>query len=267
MGDAAREEEAGGRGRIPPQFRGRPAGEQFAARGAGAGAEVDDAVGVRHDLLVVLDDEQGVALGAQRLGGRDQPLGVAGVEADARLVEDVEDAGEVGAQLGGKPDALGLAPRQGDRGPVEREVVEADPAEEFQPFLDLGHDVPGDEAAAGIERQHPEGAQQFGGRPGAAAPAATARGMLSAEGEQLHGPGDAIEPRSAAGGADRRPLIFFNSLGFSLGLPGAFPGVFLVGGQIGDFGRQLFVVVRVEQRIEEPPVAPALGAFQPHLGN
>jgi hypothetical protein len=64
-----------------------------AALVAGAGAEVDDAVGVRHDRLVVLDDDD-------RLAGIDEPveqaeqlLDVGEVEAGGRLVEDV-DAGE-----------------------------------------------------------------------------------------------------------------------------------------------------------------------------
>jgi len=61
---------------------------------AGAGAEVDDPVGVRHDRLVVLDDDD-------RLAGVDEPveqgeqlLDVGEVQAGGRLVEDV-DAGWV----------------------------------------------------------------------------------------------------------------------------------------------------------------------------
>jgi hypothetical protein len=77
---------------------------------ARAGPQVDDQVGPLHELVVVLDDDQRVALVAQREEGRDQPLVVARVQADARLVEDVEDAGEVGAELRGEADPLGLAP-------------------------------------------------------------------------------------------------------------------------------------------------------------
>ena len=43
-----------------------------------------------------------------------------------RLVEHVEHADQAGADLGGQPDALRLAAGQGGRGPVEREVVQAD---------------------------------------------------------------------------------------------------------------------------------------------
>ena len=97
---------------------------------AGAGAEVDDVVGPLHDGVVVLDDEQGVALVAQRLERGDEPLVVAGVQADGRLVEHVEHAGEVGAELGGEPDALGLAAGERLGGPVERKIAEADVIEE-----------------------------------------------------------------------------------------------------------------------------------------
>ena len=76
---------------------------------AGAGPEVDDVVGAVHELIVVLDDEERVALGAEGLERVDEAVVVAGVQADGGFVEDVEHAGEVGAKLGREPDALGLA--------------------------------------------------------------------------------------------------------------------------------------------------------------
>src|ERR1700730_18534310 len=63
--------------------------DDLAAVMAGAGAEIDDPVGVRHDRLVVLDDDD-------RLAGIDEPgeqaeklLDVGEMEASSRLVEDV----------------------------------------------------------------------------------------------------------------------------------------------------------------------------------
>ncbi len=108
---------------------------------------------LRHDLVVVLDDEERVALGAQRLERRDQPLVVARVQADARLVQHVQDAGEVGAELRGQPDPLRLAAGQGLRRAVEREVVQPDPVEELQSLLDLGDDVLHDQPAARVGRK------------------------------------------------------------------------------------------------------------------
>ena len=74
---------------------------------------------------------------------------VAGVEADGRFVEDVEDAAQVGAELGGEADALGLAAGEGVAGAVEVEVAEADFLEETEALGDLGQDVAGDEFLAG----------------------------------------------------------------------------------------------------------------------
>jgi hypothetical protein len=59
------------------------------------------------------------------------------VQADARLVEDVEDADEPGADLGGQADALRLAAGQRARRAVEGEVVQPDVDEELQPLVDL----------------------------------------------------------------------------------------------------------------------------------
>ena len=76
---------------------------------AGARADVDDPVGGGDGVLVVLDDDERVAEVAQPGEGLDQPVVVALVQPDARLVEHVEHADQAGADLGGEPDALGLA--------------------------------------------------------------------------------------------------------------------------------------------------------------
>ena len=49
----------------------------------------------------------------------DQPVVVPLVQPDRRLVEDVEDADQAGADLGGQPDALRLAAGERGRRPVE----------------------------------------------------------------------------------------------------------------------------------------------------
>ena len=107
-----------------------PGHDDLAAVLAGAGADVDDPVGGADRVLVVLDDDQGVAQVAQPDQGLDQPVVVALVQADGRLVEDVEHADQAGADLGGQPDALGLAAGQRARRAVEREVVQADVEQE-----------------------------------------------------------------------------------------------------------------------------------------
>jgi hypothetical protein len=74
----------------------------------------------------MLDDDHGVAEIAQALEGDEQAVVVALVEADRGLVEDVEDARQAGADLGGQADALALAAREGTGGAVEVEIIEAD---------------------------------------------------------------------------------------------------------------------------------------------
>ncbi len=78
----------------PPQLVDGALEDHLAAGGAGAGAEVDDVVGDRDRLGLVLDDQHGVALVAQLQQQVVHPLDVVRVQADGRLVEDVGDVGE-----------------------------------------------------------------------------------------------------------------------------------------------------------------------------
>ena len=79
---------------------------------AGARAEVDDPVGVRHDRLVVLDHDHRLARVDQPVEQAEQLLDVGQVQAGGRLVEDV-DAALLG-HLGGELQPLALA--AGERG-------------------------------------------------------------------------------------------------------------------------------------------------------
>ena len=76
------------------------------------GPEVDDVVGRADRVLVVLHDDHRVAEVAQAAERAQQPLVVALVQADARLVEDVEHAHQSRPDLRREPDALGLAARE-----------------------------------------------------------------------------------------------------------------------------------------------------------
>ncbi len=112
---------------------------------ARARPEVDHPVGRAHHLLVVLDDEDGVADVAELLERVDEPSVVALVQPDRRLVEDVEDADELRPDLCRQPQPLSLAARQRLRRPVELEVADADVLEEHQPLAHLLEDAPTDE--------------------------------------------------------------------------------------------------------------------------
>ena len=85
---------------------------------AGAGADVDRPVGRADRVLVVLDDDQGVAQVAQPDQGLDEPAVVALVQPDRRLVEHVEHADQARPDLRGEPDALGLAAGERSRRPA-----------------------------------------------------------------------------------------------------------------------------------------------------
>ena len=80
----------------------------------------------------------------RRSQGGDQPRVVALVQADRRLVEDVEHADQARPDLGGQPDPLRLAAAQRGRRPLEREVAHAHVVEEAQPLVDLAQDQPRD---------------------------------------------------------------------------------------------------------------------------
>jgi hypothetical protein len=73
------------------------------------------------------------------------------MQADRRLVEHVEHAGQAGADLRGEADALALAAGERAGGTRQGQVVEPDVDEEFQPLADLLEDAPGDLVLLGSE--------------------------------------------------------------------------------------------------------------------
>ena len=146
-GDLARPREELARDRllVPLDLVGRPLGDDLAAVEAGARAHVDEPVGAPHHLLVVLDDDDGVADIAQPLERPDEARVVALVEADRRLVEDVENADELRADLRGEPEPLCLAARERRRRAIQGQIPDADVVEERQALADLLHDAVADQ--------------------------------------------------------------------------------------------------------------------------
>ena len=80
-------------------------------------ADVDHPVSRADGVLVVLHDDQRVAEVPEPDQGLQQPVVVALVQADRRLVEHVQHADQAGADLRGQPDPLRLAAGQGRRRP------------------------------------------------------------------------------------------------------------------------------------------------------
>jgi hypothetical protein len=112
------------------------------------GPDIHDPVGGSDRGLVVLHHYQRVAEVPEPHQRLEEPPVVSLVEPDRRLVEDVQHPHEPRPDLGGQPDPLGLPARQGRRGPVQRQVVQADVHEEPQPSPDLLEEPLGDEALA-----------------------------------------------------------------------------------------------------------------------
>ena len=142
----AREELTGDRRLVLLDGRRGPLGDDVPAVLARARPHVDEPVGAAHHLLVVLDDEHGVPEVAQPLERPDQLVVVALVQPDRRLVEDVEHADELRADLRREPEPLRLAAGERRRGAVELEVADADVVEERQPRADLLQDPLADQA-------------------------------------------------------------------------------------------------------------------------
>ena len=127
---------AGERARIRSDFRGRADGHEFAAGLARTRAEIHDVIGAADGFFVVLDDEDRVAEIAQRFKCAEQAAIVARVEADRRLIENVENAAKARADLRGEADALRFASRECGRGAIESEIGQADVEKKIEA---LGH--------------------------------------------------------------------------------------------------------------------------------
>ena len=130
----------------------------------GAGAEVDEPVRLLHRLAVVLDDHDRVADVAQVLEGGEQLAVVALVQADRRLVEHVDDAGQLGADLAGEADALALAAGERRRRAVERQVGEAHVEQEAQARADLLQQLRGDLGLRALQLERVEEGVRLGDR-------------------------------------------------------------------------------------------------------
>src|SRR5215207_1611649 len=92
---------------------------------------------------IMLDQNQRVAEVAQLVQRLKQSAIVAGVQADGRLIEDVEYTRQAAADLARQADALGLAARQRRRRATERDVIEAHVNKKLQTVLYLAQHLAG----------------------------------------------------------------------------------------------------------------------------
>ncbi len=142
---------AGDRRRICQNIPRRSLRDDVATVDASAGTEVDDVVGLHYRFLIVLDDDHRVADVAERLQGREQSLIVTLVQSDRRLVQDIHDTREPGADLTREADALRFAARKRLGAAIECQVVEPDIHEETKPVRHVLDDLRGDLASPPCE--------------------------------------------------------------------------------------------------------------------
>jgi hypothetical protein len=144
----------------------------------------------------VLDHDHGVAEVPQVDQRLDQAPVVALVEPDRGLVQDVEHAHQLRADLRREPDPLRLSAGERVRGAVERQVVQADVDHELEALADLLQDAARDRLLALRQRQLIEERDGRGDRERARGGDALVRDR---DGERLR-----LQPRAPAGRA--RPL-------------------------------------------------------------
>ena len=127
----------GERGRIGHHFAGRPLRHDLAAVNAGSGADIHKVVGGENGVFVMFDHDHRITEIAQMPQRVEQARIVALVQADRRLVQHVEHAGQAGADLRGESYALALAARKRAGIARQGEVVQADIIEKAQPLADF----------------------------------------------------------------------------------------------------------------------------------
>ncbi len=195
-----------------------------------SGPDVDHPVGRVDGVLVVLDDDQGVADVAEPDEGLQEPVVVPLVQADGRLVQDVQHPDQTGADLGGQPDPLRLAARQGGRGPVQGQVVQAHVEQEPQPGVDLLEHPLRDVRVAVVELQAEQELGALADRHG--------RDVRDGPVADGHREDDRLEPPALAGRARDLPHVALEPLpggvALRLGVPPLDPRDHaLVGGVVG----------------------------------
>ena len=115
----------------------RPLSDDLASLDTRPRPEVNQMVGRAHRVFVVLDDDHRVAQLGEPAQGRQQSIVVTRMQADRRLVENIEDTHQPRADLAGQADPLRFAPGERRRGPIEGQVMQADVDQEREPRADF----------------------------------------------------------------------------------------------------------------------------------
>ena len=76
-----------------------------------------------HGLLVVLDDDERIAMERKRFQSVEKPRIIARMQTDRRFVENVENSAQIRTELGGQPDSLRFAATKRIRGAIEGQII------------------------------------------------------------------------------------------------------------------------------------------------
>src|SRR5262249_8092516 len=103
----------------------------------GPWTQVEKTITLADDFRVVLHHHDGVLILLQMVQNLHETAAIARVQADTRLIQDVQGIDQRRPQRRGQIDALHLAPREGARLAIERQVVQAHIDHVLQPTDDF----------------------------------------------------------------------------------------------------------------------------------
>ena len=106
-----------------------------------AGANVYNKVSSTHGVLIVFHHQKGVAQIPQLLEGIDQLAVVPLMQADGRLIQNIQNAHEAGADLRCKANSLSLTAGESGSSPCKSQIRQTHSLQETQSCLDLPDDL------------------------------------------------------------------------------------------------------------------------------
>src|SRR5262249_10982407 len=122
--------------------------DDMSAMDPGARPHVHDPIGGADRLLVVLDNDDGIAEVAQPLQGSQQSPVVTLVQSNRRLVQHIEHPREPRADLRSQPDTLAFTARKGARRSRQGQVFQPDIPKKPETLVDFFQDALRDLALA-----------------------------------------------------------------------------------------------------------------------
>ena len=123
---------------------GRSLRHQLSAQPSRARAQIDHIIGALNGIGIVLHHQHRVAQIAQMRQRIQQPVVVARMQADGRLIEHIQHAAQLRSDLRRQPDALRFAAGKRGGGALQAQIIEAHGHQKFQPVADLIHRPPAD---------------------------------------------------------------------------------------------------------------------------